>query len=73
MCRDFSHEKYGVEFWVGKKREGNFTLSPDISRFRTMSVPSHWLQICSTLGTCVKCISVFGYFFSSSVGDVATL
>lgn len=28
---------------VGKKREGNLALSSDSSKFRTMSVLSHWL------------------------------
>lgn len=33
----------GVVLGVGKKREGNVTLSSDISKFRTISVPHHWL------------------------------
>lgn len=31
-------------FGWGKKREGNFTLSSDVSKFRTISVPSLWLS-----------------------------
>lgn len=30
-------------FGWGKKREGNFALSSDVSKFRTISVPSLWL------------------------------
>lgn len=33
----------GVVLGVGKKREGNLALSSDSSKFRTMSVLSHWL------------------------------
>lgn len=38
----FLMRKVGCCFGCGKKREGNFSLSSDISKFRTISIPSHW-------------------------------
>lgn len=51
---------------VDKKREGNFALSPDISKFRTISTPAIGFRICFTLGTCVRYISALGCFFPAT-------
>lgn len=64
---------WGVALGVGKKREGNFVLSSDISKFRTISIPAIGFRICITLGTCVTSISVFGYFFSSCTEGVTVI
>lgn len=37
----FLMRSVGVVLGVGKKGEGNVTLSSDISKFRTISVPRH--------------------------------
>lgn len=42
--KGFLIRSLGVALGVGKKREGNLALSSDSSKFRTMSVLSHWLQ-----------------------------
>lgn len=39
----FSRAVRGVVLGVGRKREGNFALSSDISKFRTISIRRHWL------------------------------
>lgn len=41
--KGFLMRSLGVALGVGKKREGNLALSSDSSKFRTMSVLSHWL------------------------------
>lgn len=41
--KGFLIRSLGVALGVGEKREGNLALSSDSSKFRTMSVLSHWL------------------------------
>lgn len=71
--RIFLMRSMGVVLGVGKKREGNFILSSDTSKFRTISIVAIGFRICFTLGTCVKYISVFGYFFPSYVEGVTII
>lgn len=64
---------WGVVLGVGKKREGNLLchqISPDLEQYLSLAIGA---SVCFTLGACVQCIAVFGYFFSSCVEVVTRI